>query len=275
MLSALFLFSVMDSIAKGLTERYPPPMVVWARYASQTAIVFLLLSPWLSTLLRTSHIWLQLLRSAFLFGGTTFFFLSFEHLTLSATTAIFNLSPLIITALSVVILKETVGMRRWSGVVMGLIGALIIIRPGSDVFSWASLLPCCAAACYAGYMIATRFLGNEESHWTAFLYTALMGTIAASLFLPFVWQPIEGTGDMLRLSVLGSIGALGHLCLILALAQAPASALAPLGYFSIVFNSIWGYLLYSETPDRWTIAGALVIVGAGLYVWHRRQIAEK
>lgn len=274
MFAAMFLFSVMDSIAKGLTERYPPPMVVWARYASQTAIAFLLLSPWLINLLRTQYFWLQLLRSALLFGGTMFFFFSFQHLSLSAMTAVFNLSPLVITALSVVILKETVGLRRWSGVTIGLIGALIIIRPGSDVFSWASLLPCCAAICYAGYTIATRFLGNEESHWTAFLYTALIGTIAASLILPFVWQPIESTGDMLRLSVLGSIGALGHLCLILALSQVPASTLAPLGYFSIVFNSIWGYALYDETPDRWTIAGALVIVGAGLYVWHRRQQAE-
>jgi len=275
MLAALFLFSLMDSVAKGLTERYPPPMVVWARYASQTAIVFLLLSPWLGTLLRTRYLGLQLLRSALLFGGTLFFFLSFQHLTLSATTAVFNLSPLVITALSVFILKETVGIHRWTGVVIGLIGALIIIRPGSDVFSWQSLLPCCAAVCYAGYTISTRFLGSEESHWTAFLYTALIGTVAASMFLPFVWHPIESATDVLRMSALGTVGACGHLCLILALAQAPASTLAPLGYFSILFNSIWGYALYDEMPDHWTIAGALVIVGAGLYVWQRRQRAER
>lgn len=274
MLLAIFSFSIMDAIAKGLTNSYPAPMVVWARYFSQTSLAFIILSPWLVSVLRTRYIGLQILRSALLFGGTLFFFISFSRIPLSAATAIFQLGPLIITALSVFILKETVGLRRWAGVAAGLVGAVIIIRPGSEVFTPYALLPCCAAFCYAGYTIATRFLGSEESHWTSFLYTALIGTIVASCFLPFYWQPVTSGVDVVRMGSMGVVGAIGHLCLILALSQVQASILAPFGYFSILFNSVWGMMLYSEYPDAFTILGALVIVGAGLYVWHRRQKAE-
>lgn len=274
MLCAIFMFSIMDAIAKGLTASYPAPMVVWARYASQTLLAFLVLAPWLSKLLRTKYPGLQLLRSSLLFGATIFFFISFSRIPLGAATAVFQLAPLVITALSVFILKETVGLRRWAGVLTGLIGALIIIRPGSDLFTWYAVLPCAAAFCYAGYTIATRFLGAEESHWTSFLYTALIGTVVASAFLPFVWTPIERPSDLIQMMAMGAVGGVGHLCIILALMRVQASVLAPFGYFTILFNTFWGYALFSEMPDRWAILGALVIVGAGLYVWQRRRQAE-
>jgi len=180
----------------------------------------------------------------------------------------------VITALSVFILKETVGLRRWAGVLAGLIGALIIIRPGGDLFTWYALLPCGSAICFAGYTITTRFLGSEESHWTSFLYTALIGTIVACAFLPFYWTPIKQPFDILHIMTIGAIGGIGHLCIILALTRVQASVLAPFGYFTILFNSLWGYLFFHEKPDGATILGALVIVGAGLYVWQRRRQAE-
>ncbi len=267
---AVLLFSIMDTIAKGLTQRYDTLQVVWARYASQTFWAVLILSPRLRAVLATDRLGLQLVRSALLFGATLFFFASLSRLKLAEATAIFEVAPLVITILSVLILKEQVGPRRWAGVLAGLVGALVIIRPGTDVFSPAALLPLAAATCFAGYSIATRFLGQGESPFTSLLYTTLLGTVVASVALPFFWT-MPTTGDALVMAGFGAIGMVGQLFLILALGFAPASLIAPFGYFALAFNATWGFLFFAEIPDRFTVAGASIIVGAGLYVWHREM----
>ena len=267
-LLAMFLFSAMDTTAKYLTGHLDTVQVVWARYASQTFWAVLILSPRLRSVLATDRLGLQLLRSALLFGATFFFFSSLSRLAFAEATAIFEVAPLFITILSVVVLHEAVGHRRWFGVGAGLLGALLIIRPGTDVFTAASLLPVAAAACYASYSIATRYLGHDESPFTSLLYTTLVGTAVASLVVPFHWEA-PGAADAVLLSGFGLVGMVGQLCLILALRHAPASLVAPFGYFGLAFNTIWGFTIFAEVPDAWTVAGAAVIVGAGLYVWHR------
>jgi drug/metabolite transporter (DMT)-like permease len=267
---AVLLFSGMDAIAKGLIERNDTILVVWARYASQTFWAVLILSPRLRSVLVTDRLGLQLLRSAFLFGATCFFFLALGRLQLAEATAIFEVAPLIITILSVLILKESVGPRRWVGVLAGLLGALVIIRPGTDVFQPASLLPLAAAACFAGYSISTRFLGQSESPFTSLLYTTLLGTLVASFALPFVWTTPSGA-DAALMTGIGAIGMLGQLALILALRHAPASLIAPFAYCGLAFNTLWGFVFFAEIPDRWTVLGGSIIVGAGLYVWHREM----
>lgn len=269
----VFLMSIMDSIAKSLTETYPPMQVVWARYFSQFFWSALILSPKLRSYLRTRHLGMQLIRSACLFGATFFFFTSLKHLQLAETTAIFEIAPLMITILSVVILKEIVGIRRWTGVIFGLIGALIIVRPGSDVFTIQALYPMASATCFAGYTISTRFLGADEPPVTSFIYTTLIGTLVATLLLPFYWVPPTAS-DALILSTFGVIGAAGHYLLILALTYAPASMIAPFSYLGLAFNTFWGLVIFGEVPDAFTWIGALVIVGAGLYVWHRENAAK-
>jgi drug/metabolite transporter (DMT)-like permease len=272
--SAIFLFSVMDVIGKDLSTRYPPLQVVWGRYASQTFWVFLILAPRLLRLLRTKHFGLQLLRSALLFAATVLFFSGFNAMKLADLVAVFQIAPLCITVLSVVILSEKVGLRRWIGVAAGLVGALIIIRPGTDVFTVYSLLPAAAALCFAGYSIATRFLGDSEDPLTSFLYTALLGAVAASLMMPFVWIT-PTTTDFAIIGSFGMIGGLGHYCLIIALTYASASVVAPFIYCAVALSAFWGYVVFSEVPDISTYLGALVIVGAGLYVWHRETRAER
>lgn len=269
-LGTILLFSIMDAIAKDLTRRMDPLQVVWARYASQTAWAFLLLAPRLGRLLRTRFPGLQLVRSAALFGATISFFFGFSVLPLATNAAIFQVGPLFVTALGFVVLKERVGPRRLFAVLAGLAGAMIIIRPGSALFTPHAVLPLIAAFFYAGYMISTRFLGGEESPWTSFLYTALFGTVAASLMVPFVWTT-PAAPDAVLMAMMGLIGGLGHLLLITALGFAQAATVAPFAYASLVFSAIWGYALFGEIPDRWTWIGALVIVGAGLYVWHRER----
>ena len=272
--AAILLFSTMDIVAKDLMERHGSMQVVWARYASQFFWTVLVLSPRLLTLVKTNHLGLQLIRSACLFGGTFFFFTSIKFLALAEATAIFNISPLVITILSVVILKEVVGIRRWLGVLTGLAGALIIIQPGADLFTPASFLPVCAAICFAGYAISTRFLGSDEPHATSFFYTTLIGTIAASLFIPFVWET-PNTRDMFAMSTFGIIGACGHILLIIALGYAQASVLAPFTYLGVLFGAFWGFVFFAEVPGLATWIGAIVIIGAGLYVWQREKSAKR
>ena len=270
---AIFMFSIMDIVAKDLLTRHDSVQVVWARYFSQFFWTLIVLSPQLLNIIKTKHLALQLIRSACLFGGTLFFFTAVKYLNLAEAVSIFNISPLIITILSVVILKETVGYRRWAGVLIGLIGALIIIQPGSQIFTTASLLPMCAAVCYAGYAISTRFLGSDEPHATSFFYTTLFGTLAASFMVPFAWDT-PTFRDGLVMSTFGMIGATGHIFLIIALSYAKASVIAPFTYLGVALGALWGILFFAETPQFTTILGAIVIVGAGLYVWHREKSAK-
>ena len=267
----MFLFSLMDVVAKMMTARYPPLEVVWARYASQFFWTLVVLSPRLRTLLRTRHLPLQLVRSSFLFCATFCFFNALKHLQFAEATAIFEIAPLVITLLSVVVLGEVVGVRRWMGVFAGMLGALLIIRPGTDVFMVEALYPVAAATCFAGYSISTRMLSGDEPPATSFLYTTLIGTIAASFLVPSVWVT-PAWSDVPILATFGILGGIGHFGLIIALSRTEASVLAPFGYVALIMNAIWGLLVFSEIPDAWTWIGASIIVGSGLYVWHRERI---
>jgi drug/metabolite transporter (DMT)-like permease len=158
-------------------------------------------------------------------------------------------------------------------VCIGLIGALIILRPGAEMFQPASLLLLATAACLATYQIVTRMMGGADSIWTTMLYTTLFGSVASSLMMPGIWMtpPVE---LIPLLAIIGLIGFGGHLCLVWALGQAPASLLAPFNYTQMVWSVLIGFLIFAEVPDLTTIAGATVIVGAGLYVWHRERVRK-
>lgn len=270
-LLAMLLFSFMDMCAKGLVSRYPTLQVVWARYTGQTVLMVLIFLPSLRTRLRTKHIKLQLVRSLLLFMATCCFFTSLGYLALAEAVAVFEVAPLIITMLGALVLGEQVGPRRWTAVVIGLFGALIILRPGLDVFQPAALLPLIAATCMASYQIATRYLGAAEPIWTTMLYTAGVGTLLATLAVPFIWVT-PTLEDALIMATFGWFGFVGHTCLVYALGQAPASALAPFNYSGFVFAAILGFLWFAEIPDSLTLLGASIIVGAGIYVWHRERV---
>ncbi len=185
MLFAFLSFAVMDTIAKHLMGTLHPVQVVWARYASQTVFIVILLAPQLCKLVRTASPGLQLLRSGLLFAATLLFFSALRLMEFAEAVALLQTAPLIITALAAMVLGEAVGVRRWSGVCIGLIGALIIVRPGLGVFQPAALLPLGAAVCMASYQVATRMLSNADSIWTTLLYTAGVGTLIASAAVPF------------------------------------------------------------------------------------------
>ncbi len=274
MILAILLFTAMDAAAKGLIQRYPAPQVIWARFAGQFILVLLILNIRTGPLLRTRFPGLHLARSAFQFGATGLFFLSLGHIGLAEATALTDINPVLITLGAALFLGERLGPRRLAGVVAALIGALIIIRPGAGVFSPWALLPLGAAICYTGNALITRHIGAQESAWTSMLYASLFGTLAGAFALPFVWIPIPAA-DLAVFALVGLLGTGAQLCIIRSFSTTEASIVAPFAYLGIIFATGWGALLYDQWPDRWTVIGALVIVTAGVYVWHRETQAAK
>ena len=268
MICAMFLFSILDASAKQVAQRTDTVMAIWARYAGQTVVVLLLVSPRLKTVMKTGYPGLQLLRSVFLLIATTCFFFGFVQIGLGNAAAIMAVNPVLITLGAALILGERFGPRRAAGVVVALIGALIIIRPGSDVFSPFAVLPFLAAIAYSGYALATRFVGRDESAWTSLLYTAAFGAVALTLVVPFFWVPPDPLSILLMCS-LGLTGGLGHFCVIRAFMAAEAGTVAPFAYCGPIFAMFWGMVVFAEFPDALTYVGALVIIAAGIYVWHR------
>ena len=268
MLGAIFLFSSMDATAKMLMERHAPMQVVWARYAGMMAVVTLILAPRLRPLLRTRRLGLQLLRSAFLFAATFSFFTAISRMEIAAATAVMQVHPLLLTLGAALVLREPLGPRRIAGVGAALVGALIVIQPGAEIFTPTALLPLLGGVFYASYALTTRFLGRDEPILTSFLYTAIIGTIAASILTVPVWT-MPSAPDAGLFLMLGAVGAAGQFLLIRSLSIAEAGAVAPFGYAGVVFATLWGLFAFGEVPTPTTLLGALVIVGAGVYVWHR------
>ena len=267
MLGLLFL-STMDAIAKSLAQQYEIMQIVWARYSGQTLLVLILLGTKTRKLLKTNHLPLQFARASMLFAATVFFFAGITLVGLAEATALLQLNPLLITLGAFLFLRESFGPLRLAGVCFGLIGSLIIIRPGTEVFTIYSIFPLAAATMFAGYALATRFLSREEHTWTNFLYTTILGTAFASICVPFYWKMPDAMDASIMLGM-SALGAAGQYLMIRAFFFAEASALAPFGYSALIFAGIYGMAFFGEFPDVWSYIGAAIVVGAGIFVWRR------
>lgn len=270
MLLTMLLFVSLDSVAKALVQHYPVLQVVWARYFFHAVLLIALLAPRLPRIVRTRRLGLQVVRAMLLVMVSLMFFASLGYMKLVEASAIMFLSPILVTALSVPLLREKVGLRRWAGVAVGFIGALIIIRPGLGVMQWAALLVIGAAAANALYQISTRLLHNTDETLTTLFYTAVVGALVTSAIVPFVWVMPDLTGWAL-MALAGLIGGVSHFCLIRAFTLAPAPVVAPFSYSSLIWSTLFGFLFFAELPDLWTIVGALLIAGGGLYIFYREQ----
>ena len=268
MIGAVFCFASMDATAKYLMKEIGPAQTIWARYTVQAVIVTVLILPKINVYGRTNYPKLQFLRSVALMMATTLFFFAFSKLGLAEASAIFNISPVLITLGAFLFLREQIGPRRLIGIIVSLLGALIIIRPGTGVFSIYALLPLGAAIFYSTYSLATRFVGTDESPWTSLFYSAIFGAICYSIYIAFYWNPMSNNAILLTI-VIGLFGTAGHICLIRALTLGEASLVAPFIYTNLLFTTTWGLVLFGNLPDFWTIVGALIIVAAGIYVWAR------
>lgn len=268
MVVAIFCFTLMDASAKALIPRVGILQTVWARYAGHMLLVLILIAPRLTHVVRTRHPVLQILRSVLLLSATGLFFTSIGLIPLTDASALMAVNPVLITLGAALFLGEPLGPRRIIGIAVALVGAMIVIRPGSAVFSPAALLPLAGAACYSAYSLLTRKLGPGEDVWTSLFYTGLVGTVILSLVVPPTWTWPDATGLGL-FAAITLFGTFGQLALIRAFSLGEAAMLAPYSYLGLIFAALWGALFFAELPDLWTVAGALVIAGAGLYVWHR------
>lgn len=266
------VFSVMDAMTKHASMSYSAPQILWIRYmlfAAYGLFVTIRRRGWQA--LHTNAPVLQVCRGLLLCGEILMFIVAFRHLPLADVQAIAGIGPLAATALSVPILGEKVGIRRWSAVGIGLIGLLIILRPGFGSFEPLMLLPAFGITIYGLYQVLTRVAARHDHPDTTVLYTGLVGLIAMSVVGPFFWQTPDLKGLVLMLAI-GVLSLLGHSLLIRALALAPASVLQPLTYITIVWATLLGYFFYGDLPDVPTVIGAVIIVSSGLYTFHRERV---
>lgn len=271
MMLTMLMFVCMDTCAKTLVQTYPTMQVVWGRYFFQVVILLVVLAPRLTTLVKTASLPFQLMRSMFLLSATLCFFTGLNTVQLAEASAIMYTAPLIVTALAPFILKEKVGLRRWMSVLVGFIGALIIIRPGQSTLGIGAVWMLCAAASYACYQLSTRALSHQDSPLTTLFYSALLGAVIMSIVAPFNFEmpDVTGWGIMFLAGVFGTVG---HYCMIKAFTNAEASAVAPYTYSNLIWATIIGFLFFGALPDIWTYVGAGIIIAAGLYIMHRENV---
>ena len=270
---AIFFISVVDTICKSFTKELHAIQLVWGYFVGINLvlwIVFFLKGEKLSELRKTNRLQLQVFRPALLVCSISSLFVGLTYLPIAEATAIGFVAPLFITALSVPILKEKVGIHRWSAVIVGLIGVIIIIRPGSDLWHFASIMPLLGAIFFALFQILTRLLSITENTYTTLFFTGLGGLIWSSIIVPFVWVSPSQTHIIIFL-LTGVLGALAHLCMISAFDRTEASLLAPYNYTKLIWVAILGYLIFDDIPSHNMWIGAAVIVSAGFYIIYRER----
>ena len=271
MLGVGFSFTLLDATAKHLTQSLPVLEIAWGRYLFHLAVLPLFLGGQsLRSVFRSARPGLQILRSSLLLGSTVFFFLAVKHIPLADATAIGFVSPLLVTGLSVPILGEQVGIRRWVAVIIGFASVILIIRPGFGMVHWAMGLPVLTATCFALYQITTRILSRSDRAATTYFFSATVGLAVTTACLPAVWVTPHFWG-WISLVFLGGAGGFSHYLLIRAFAVAPASLLAPFAYVQLIWSTSIGYLWFGDFPGLWTIAGGVIICLSGLYVLYRER----
>ena len=270
-LLAWAILPFMDTIAKYLSSDLSFFQITWARYFF--TVLFTL--PFMFFFFRKNLTWttqpkLQIFRGLTLLFANVLFFYSISVISMAKALTLAFVAPLITTALSPIFLGEKVGFRRWSAVIVGFIGSLIVIRPGFIEFNLASVAALGTGFFYGIYLIITRKLHRSDSPLLTLLLTGVVGFVVASFLVPVVWiNPTFNQWSLLAL--MGIFACLGHLFLILSLKYADASKLAPFGYFEIVTNIILGYYFFSDFPDFWMWIGLLIIISSGIYITIRER----
>ena len=269
---AVALFSAMDALVKHAAASYPVLQIVFFRslFAFLPLSILLARSGGLGAL-RTARPLGHVLRSITGLASMVLFFLAFALLPLAEAIALAFAGPLFLTVLSIPILGEQVGLRRWAAVIAGFLGVLVIVRPGAGVFGAEALIPVAGALAYAFAMVYVRKLSRTETNAAIVFYFTLSCTVASALGLPFVWVT-PTAADLPALIGIGLLGGAAQLFMTQAFRLAPAAVVAPFEYLAILFGIGFGYAFWAEVPDRWTLTGAAVVVASGLYILRREAI---
>lgn len=277
MLATMFCFITLDAIMKYSLQSYSLVQVTWARFFFATIMAIAVCGKNLPKHAISHSPKIQSLRSVLLMTTTALFNAGIMSVPLATGTTIMFMSPILVTLLSIVVLGEHVGLRRWAGIILGFTGALIVMRVwdgGTGGVKFGALFLLAAALTNASYQIATRKL-RHDSPLTSLLFTAAAGAIVSSFILPWYWTTPDAFGWVLLVAS-GVAGCLGHLCLINALQAAPASVVAPFSYSSLLWATLAGFVIWHDVPELTTLIGAALIIGSGLYIFLReRSLALK
>ncbi len=266
------MFPIMNGFAKSLGSQYPSLEVSWAR--AFVHVVFLL-AAFLPRhglgLLRTRRPLIQLARSSMLFLSNLCFFYAITFIPIAKAASISQTAPLIIALLAGPMLGERTTRARLAALALGFVGVLVVIRPGTAVFHWASLFVLASATCYSLYSILTRRISSLDSPETSAFYSSVVGAFAMLAVLPLVWKTPAGAANIAMFCSMGVLGAIGHYCVANALKLAPASVVTPFQYFQLIGSVLVGFVGFGDLPDALTWVGAGIIVFSGLLVgWTQR-----
>ena len=273
-LLAWAILPIMDGLAKYLSADLPVLQIVWARYFFTVVITLsFIIIFFKKQLVWSSKPKLQLSRGLILLCANILFFYSISVISLAKSLILAFIAPLIVTALSPFFLGEVVGYKRWSAVIIGFLGSLVVIRPGIVDFNLATLAALSTGFFYGVYIIVTRKLHTVDTPLLTLLITGVVGAFLLSIYMPFIWS-VPTSNQWLLMIGIGLCASLGHFFLILSLKYADASKLAPFSYFEIVTNVIIGYYFFGDFPDHWTWLGLFIIVSSGIYISFRESLTN-
>jgi drug/metabolite transporter (DMT)-like permease len=269
MSSTIFLAS-SDAMAKYLSRDLPALEIAWLRFAVFVLImapVVLMSSP---NPMRSTQPGVQVLRGIAMLSSSIFFIFSLRYLPIAEATSTAFVAPVFVTGLSIVFLGERVGMRRWAATIIGLIGVLVIVRPGTATFQAAAILPILSALGWACTLVLTRRITGHDSAITTMAFSALVGFLILSAVVPLVWV-MPGWREVGIGVAIGVSSTTGHWIVVRAFRYADASVLAPFSYSQLLWVCILGYFMFGEVPDVWTLGGAAIIIASGVYTAHRER----
>ena len=273
--SAWMILPVMDAFAKHLSLSMHVFQITWARYFFTVVFTLsLMVVFYRNTLVWSTRPKLQLVRGIILAFTTLCFFYSISIISLPKALTLAFVAPITCTALSPIFLSEKVGIRRWSAVLVGFLGCLIVIRPGFIELNLATLAALACGIFYGVYLIITRKLSTSDNPLLTLLFTGVVGLVITSLFIPSIWAN-PTLNQWILMSIIGLIASVAHFLIILSLRYADASKLAPLGYTEIITNILISYYFFHELPNNWTYLGLFIIVLSGLYISRREYLLTR
>jgi S-adenosylmethionine uptake transporter len=271
----MFLFSGVDTMGKFLTETVHPIQIVWFRQLGLLLGVVVLIGVQGRSVLVSSNPKLQIGRGVLAACSATLFIVGVSYVPLADAVAITFVAPFMVTVMGALILQEPVGVRRWTAVLVGFIGTLIVIRPGMGVIHPAALLLIVAASAFALRQVLSRILAGEDKTQTTVAYTAIVSWTLLTIPLPFIWQNPSSGLEIALLIAMAVVAAFAEILVIMALDAAQAVVVAPVQYSLLIWGTFYGFVVFGQLPDVWTWLGALVIVATGLYTLNRERLALK
>ncbi len=275
MAMGMFLFSGVDTMGKFLTETIHPIQIVWFRQLGLFLGVVVLIAIRGRSVLISSNPKLQIGRGVLAACSATVFIVGVSYVPLADAVAITFVAPFMVTVMGALILREPVGLRRWTAVIIGFIGTLIVIRPGMGVIHPAAVLLIVAATAFALRQILSRILAGEDETQTTVAYTAIVSWTLLTVPLPFIWQNPSSSLEIGLLLGMAVVAAFAEVLVIMALDAAQAVVVAPVQYSLLIWGTFYGFVVFGQLPDAWTWLGALIIIATGLYTLNRERLALK